>query len=102
MQICPTFISRLHTAFLSSPPLLLALHPCSVIIKDLVGVIKDGVDDADLPAGVLDVGTGVGAHERGPEDDGQVRRVHAVGERVLLDPVQVQGQRAQRCVVRVW
>lgn len=73
----------------------------SVVVKDLVGVVQDGIDDADLPASVLDIRAGVGAHQGRSEDDCQVGGVHAVRERVLLDAVQMKGQGAQGSVVRV-
>jgi hypothetical protein len=61
-----------------------------VVVEDLVRVLQDRVDDLDLPAGVGDGGRRVRAHQRRPEDDGQVVRVHAVRVRVVHDAVQVQ------------
>ena len=34
-----------------------------VIVEDLEGVVQDCLDDADLPASVGDVASGVGAHQ---------------------------------------
>jgi hypothetical protein len=43
-----------------------------VLIENLVRVLQNGVNDPNLPAGVGDGGAGVGAHERGAKDDGEV------------------------------
>jgi len=49
-----------------------------VVVEDLIRVLQYRVDDLDLPAGVGDGRTGIGAHECGSEYHGQIVRVHAV------------------------
>ena len=75
--------------------------PLIIVVKNLVRVLQDRVHDANLPAGVRDVGPGRRAHEGWAEHDGQVLTAHAVDGRVVDDAVQVQGQRAQRGIVGV-
>lgn len=72
-----------------------------ILIEDLVRILQDGIDDADLPASIGDIAARSGAHEGRPEDDGEVLGVHAVDGGVLGDAVQVQGQGAQGGVVGV-
>lgn len=72
-----------------------------VLVEDLVRVLQDGVDNLDLPPGVLDGPPRVGAHEGGAEDDGEVVRVHAVDVRGLDDAVEVQAEGAEGGVVGV-
>lgn len=72
-----------------------------ILVEDLIRVLQYRIHRADLPGGVGDVASGRRAHERRPEHDGQVLRVHAVHGAVLHDPPQVQRQRAQRGVVGV-
>lgn len=59
----------------------------SILIKDLVRVYQDCVNDLDLPTGICNGGAWIGAHERGAEDDGQVMGVHAVDVGVVDDAV---------------
>lgn len=82
-------------------PLLRVGSAHSVIVKDLHRVLQDGVNHLALPRRVRDVGLGA-AHERGPEHDGQVLARHAIHAGILDDAVQVQGDRAEGGVVRVW
>lgn len=72
-----------------------------IFIENLVSVLKNGVDDPDLPAGVGNGSARISAHERGAEDDGKVVRVHAVNMRLVHDAVEVEGQRTQGGVVGV-
>lgn len=39
----------------------------SVIVKYLISVLQNGIDDSDLPSSVRDVGARIRAHERGAE-----------------------------------
>lgn len=73
----------------------------SILIKDLVRVYQDCVNDLDLPAGICDGGAGIGAHERGTEDDGQIVGVHAIDVGVVNDAVQVEHEGAEGRVVGV-
>lgn len=73
----------------------------SILIKNLVRVYQDCVNDLDLPAGICNSGAGIGAHECGTEDDGQVVGVHAVDVRVVNDAVQVEHEGAESGIVGV-
>lgn len=53
----------------------------SILIKDLVSVLQNSINNLNLPSGILDRSLRVSTHERGTEDDGQVVRVHAVDVR---------------------
>lgn len=57
---------RLQHTLISTEPF------CLILIKDLIRVLQNRVNDLDLPAGIRDGGAGVGAHECGTEDDGEV------------------------------
>lgn len=73
----------------------------SILIKDLVRVYQDCVNDLDLPACICDSGAGIRAHERGTEDDGQIVGVHAVDVGVVNDAVQVEHEGAEGGIVGV-
>ena len=73
-----------------------------VVIKYLVCVLQNGVHDADLPAGIGDVGAWPGAHEGGTKYDGQVLAAHPVDGRVVNDTVEMQSQGPERGVVWIW
>lgn len=75
--------------------------PDLILVEDLIRVLQYRIHGTDLPGGVRDVAPRRRAHERRPEHDGQVLRVHAVHRAVLHDAPQVQRQRAQRRVVGV-
>ena len=62
----------------------------SIIVKDLVGVLKNGVDHPDLPASIGDVTAAAGPHEGRAEDDGEVLGAHPVDTRVLDHTVEVE------------
>lgn len=73
-----------------------------LIIKDTIRILQYRINDLNLPPRVLDAHPRrAGPHERRPEDDGQVVRVHPVGVRVVHDAVEVQRQGAERRVVGV-
>lgn len=77
------------------------LRDKSILIENLVRVYQDCVNDLDLPAGICNGGAGIGAHEGGAENDGQVVRVHAVNVRVVDDAVQVEHEGAEGGIVGV-
>ena len=71
----------------------------SIVVKDLVGVEENRLNNLDLQPRVGNVL--VGAHERGPKDDGQVVGVHASVHLVLRDTPQVKREGAEGSVVCV-
>lgn len=75
--------------------------PQSFVVKDLVGVLQNCIDNLDLPSGVGDASCRIGTHDRGAKDDGEVVGVHPVDMGVLHDAVEVEGQRAQSGVVGI-
>ena len=40
-----------------------------IIIENLVGVLQDGANHTGLPPSIGNVGAGIGAHQRGSNDD---------------------------------
>jgi len=52
--------------------------PSSVVIKNLVRVLQNSVNNPHLPSSISDVRASAGAHESGAEDNGEVLRVHPV------------------------
>lgn len=77
------------------------LKPPLILIKDLVRVLQNRVNNLDLPPGIGNGGSRIGAHEGRPEDDGQVVGVHAVRVRVVHDAVEVEGEGAECGVVGI-
>lgn len=67
-----------------------------VIIKDLVRVLQNGINNLCLQA---QVSKSISTKQRGTQDDGQVVRVHAVEALILNDAVHVQSQRPESGVV---
>lgn len=76
-------------------------RPQSFVVKDLVGVLQNCINNFDLPSGVGNASCRIGAHDRGAKDDGEVVGVHPVDMGVLHDAVEVEGQRAQSGVVGI-
>ena len=74
----------------------------SIIVKDLVRVLKNGVDHPDLPASIGNVTAAAGPHEGRAEDDGEVLATHPVDTRVLDHTVEVECESTERSVVGVW
>lgn len=72
-----------------------------VLIKDLVGVLKDGVNNLDLPACIGDGCGSVTAHEGRTENDSQVVRVHAVGVCIVHDSVEMERDGTQSGIVGI-
>jgi hypothetical protein len=68
----------------------------------LVGVVQNRVDDTNLPSRVLDIWTRVRTHQGGSKNNRQVRSIHSVSKRILLDPVQVESQGTQGSVIWIW
>jgi uncharacterized protein (UPF0147 family) len=72
-----------------------------VFIKNLVRILQNRIHDANLPRSIRNIASRGRAHERRPEDDGQVLRAHAVDGAVIHDPMQMQRERAQGGIVGV-
>ena len=73
----------------------------SVVVKNLICVVQYRINDSDLPTRVLDVRTSIRTHERGTEYDGEIRGIHSVGGRSLLDAIQVESKSTEGGVVGV-
>lgn len=72
-----------------------------IIVKDLVSVVQDGLDHADLPTGIRNRSVTAGAHQGRAKNDGQILRAHPVGGRVLDHLMKMERQGPQGGVVRI-